>query len=112
MACATHFSLRKPRSKRTTARPKFDYALRRSSAAYQLAKGIFMAGKILRRCSLCGKFHAAYLVPEHHGRKGYYCYACWKATQAARPLTSQVDTAAPSEADEHRQGLNGKEKNM
>ncbi len=88
-----------------------DHALG-SSAAYQLSKGIFMAGKILRRCSLCGKFHAAYLVPEHHGRKGYYRDACWKATQAARPPASQVDAAVPSEADEHRQELNGEEQNM
>ena len=43
-----------------------------------------MTRKILRRCSLCGKFHAAYLVPEHEGGKGYYCYACWKATYPTR----------------------------
>ena len=44
-----------------------------------------MTRKILRRCSLCGNFHAAYLVPEHPGGQGYYCYKCWKATNSIRP---------------------------
>jgi protein-tyrosine phosphatase len=38
-----------------------------------------MSPKVLRRCVICGKFHAAYLVPDHPGGSGYYCYSCWKA---------------------------------
>ena len=38
----------------------------------------------LRRCSICGKFHASYLVPDGEGGNLHYCYSCWKAQQAAR----------------------------
>jgi hypothetical protein len=48
-----------------------------------------MKREILRRCSLCGKFHASYLVSEHPGGKGYYCYTCWKATYAVRSRLAQ-----------------------
>jgi hypothetical protein len=47
-----------------------------------------MPPKILRRCTVCGNFHAAYLVPEHEGGKGYYCYNCWKARFGPKPESS------------------------
>jgi hypothetical protein len=59
-----------------------------------------MTRKILRRCSLCGKFHAAYLVPEHPGGKGYYCCMCWRATYpicSASALDQGME--GPSEPD-------------
>ena len=38
----------------------------------------------LRRCAMCGKFHASYLVPDFDPvKKGHLCYPCWKARQAA-----------------------------
>ena len=53
-----------------------------------------MAGKGLRRCSLCGGFHASYLVVSPTGVKSYLCYSCWKA-KAASP--DPVEQAAPVE---------------
>jgi ADP-ribose pyrophosphatase len=41
-----------------------------------------MPGKVLRRCDICGNFHAAYIVPEGDSGKRYYCYKCWKAHMA------------------------------
>ena len=43
-----------------------------------------MPPKVLRRCSLCNNFHAAYLVEDKRLGKLYLCYACWKARQAAK----------------------------
>jgi len=43
-----------------------------------------MPGKVLRPCSICGRFHASYLVHEQ-GKDWYYCYDCWKAKFAAPP---------------------------
>jgi hypothetical protein len=45
----------------------------------------FMPGKVLRRCDICGNFHAAYIVPEGESGKRYYCYKCWKARMVAAP---------------------------
>lgn len=39
-----------------------------------------MPGKILRRCTLCNRFHASYIV-EIEDKKAYLCYDCWKAKQ-------------------------------
>jgi hypothetical protein len=49
---------------------------------------------------LCGKFHAAYLVPEQPGGQGYYCHKCWKAMNSVRS-SSALDQGAegPSEPD-------------
>ena len=62
-----------------------------------------MSGKILRRCSVCGKFHASYLVPDHPGGKGYYCSSCWHALRAPKPpgqaAPAQSDAAAAQAAD-------------
>jgi CubicO group peptidase (beta-lactamase class C family) len=41
-------------------------------------------GKILKRCDLCGKFHAAYLVDDPKLGKRILCYQCWKATAAGQ----------------------------
>lgn len=58
-----------------------------------------MRGKILRRCSVCGKFHASYLVPDHPGGKGYYCSSCWHALRAPKPLG---DPGVPRETETER----------
>ncbi len=52
-------------------------------------------GKILRRCSVCGKFHASYLVPEHFGRPGYLCRTCWNALYA--PAARRPDKTEPTQ---------------
>jgi len=39
------------------------------------------AGKILRRCTICKKFHASYLVDDPELGKCYLCYSCWNARQ-------------------------------
>ena len=45
-----------------------------------------MAGKVLRRCSLCKRYHVSYIVTDPiTGSKAYYCYDCWKALQANQP---------------------------
>jgi hypothetical protein len=41
-----------------------------------------MTGKILRRCTLCKKFHASYLVEDPERGKYYLCYSCWKSRQS------------------------------
>jgi hypothetical protein len=47
-----------------------------------------LAPKVLRRCSICGNFHASYLVKNPQFGKGYYCYSCWKAWQVKHALTA------------------------
>jgi hypothetical protein len=47
-----------------------------------------MSPKILRRCSLCGKFHAEYRVEDPELGKLYLCYACWQAKYA--PLWARM----------------------
>ena len=37
-----------------------------------------MPGKILRRCTICKKFHASYLVEYPQLGKHYLCYGCWR----------------------------------
>jgi hypothetical protein len=39
-----------------------------------------MPPKILRRCTVCKQYGAAYQVPG----KGIYCYDCWKKLEAAQ----------------------------
>ena len=43
-------------------------------------------GKILRRCTICKRFHASYLVEDPIFGKGYLCYDCWKARQEKATL--------------------------
>jgi hypothetical protein len=39
-----------------------------------------MPGKYLRRCAICKKYNASYLVDAPDlGGKAYLCYSCWKA---------------------------------
>ena len=42
-------------------------------------------GKILRRCYICGKFHAAYLITGADGITRKVCYSCWKAAHPTTP---------------------------
>ncbi len=49
-----------------------------------------MPPQALRRCSLCGKFHAAYLVPELPPEKNRLCYTCWKYWQDTHPSDPQL----------------------
>jgi hypothetical protein len=44
-------------------------------------KQLDAAGKILRRCTICGKFHASYLVDDPVLGTCYLCYSCWTARQ-------------------------------
>lgn len=57
-----------------------------------------MRGKILRRCSVCGKFHASYLVLDHEGGKGYYCSSCWHALRAPK-AADEAPKATQAESD-------------
>jgi hypothetical protein len=53
------------------------------------------AGKVLRRCDICGKFHASYFIDDPlHGRRKV-CYTCWKAV-TTQTLTSTPDSPAPA----------------
>jgi hypothetical protein len=38
-----------------------------------------MSPRILRRCAICGKFHASYLVEDPQLGTCYLCLSCWKA---------------------------------
>lgn len=38
-----------------------------------------MSGSILRRCTICKKFHASYLIQDTKLGECYLCYACWKS---------------------------------
>jgi hypothetical protein len=40
-----------------------------------------MSPKILRRCSICKRFHASYRVEDPALGIGYLCYDCWKGRQ-------------------------------
>jgi hypothetical protein len=51
-----------------------------------------MVPKILRRCSICGKFHASYLVIDPQLGKGYYCYSCFRAWQTAHPAGQETES--------------------
>lgn len=48
--------------------------------------------KILRRCSICKKIHASYLVEDPERDKYYLCHSCWKATQRAAPPVTLSET--------------------
>ena len=45
-------------------------------------KNSALAGKILRRCSICKRFHASFQVETPDGTVSL-CYTCWKARQDA-----------------------------
>jgi aminodeoxyfutalosine deaminase len=48
--------------------------------------------KILHRCSICNNFHASYLVHDRKLGKGYYCYSCFRAWQAANPPEAEHES--------------------
>lgn len=51
-------------------------------------------GKVLRKCALCGKFHASYQVVVR-GNPRSYCYRCWKTAaehEIARLAADEGDT--------------------
>jgi hypothetical protein len=52
-----------------------------------------MPGKILRRCTICKKFHASYLLDDPKLGKYYLCYSCWRARSvaASEQQTAQLD---------------------
>jgi len=44
-------------------------------------------GRILKRCDVCNRFHAAYVVddPLFPGGKAKYCLRCWKKKFGGAP---------------------------
>jgi GNAT superfamily N-acetyltransferase len=56
-----------------------------------------MSPQALRRCSLCGKFHASYLVPELAPGKNRLCYTCWKNWQVTHPSAGDPPAPPPVE---------------
>lgn len=57
-----------------------------------------MPGYKLRRCDVCGKFHASYLVPDPERGKLYLCTTCWQARYSAQPPAApDPDTERPDE---------------
>lgn len=41
-----------------------------------------MPPKVLRRCTICKKFNASYLVEDAEFGKYHLCFSCWKVRQA------------------------------
>jgi hypothetical protein len=55
-----------------------------------------MPGKILRRCTICKKFHASYLLVDPALGKLYLCPSCWKArSSSANTELTDANTTAP-----------------
>jgi hypothetical protein len=55
-----------------------------------------MPHNILRRCDICGKYHASYRVPDPEGKTSNLCYSCWKARYqpaTPRPTDRAVEQA-------------------
>jgi hypothetical protein len=63
-----------------------------------------MSPKILRRCSICGNFHASYLVAEPDGGESYYCYNCWKARFGPKPEPEPSLTIGTAEEGKGEKG--------
>lgn len=60
-----------------------------------------MSPKVLRRCSICKKFHAAYVVEDPQLGKLHLCLSCWKARQVnAAPLPQQGQETAQGDEKE------------
>jgi hypothetical protein len=62
-------------------------------------KRLAAAGKILRRCTICGKFHASYLVDDPVLGKYHLCYSCWKAKQAQEIETLSIEKIETEKLD-------------
>jgi hypothetical protein len=59
-----------------------------------------MSRKILHRCDICGRFHAAYLVPAEDGQTRNYCFDCWKSRfHASPPQDTEEDDVLPNSLD-------------
>jgi hypothetical protein len=62
-------------------------------------KQLAAAWKILRRCTICKKFHASYLVDDPELGKCYLCYSCWKTRQEKivieKPINEQIQENVP-----------------
>ena len=48
-----------------------------------------MSPKILRRCTICRKFHASYLMEDTEFGKCCLCCSCWKSRQAKATRVSE-----------------------
>jgi ribosome-binding protein aMBF1 (putative translation factor) len=56
--------------------------------------------RTLRRCSICKKFHASYLVLEE-GKEMHYCHACWKVyCRPAKPAADENTQESQKQAEE------------
>ena len=58
-----------------------------------------MRKKILRRCSICKRFHASYLMHDPKYGKRYLCSACWKGMQGYAAARSSEAGKNPPPAD-------------
>lgn len=63
-----------------------------------------MTGKILRRCTICKKYSASYLVEDPQHGKYYLCYSCWRATQTPPSVNASAEDGKPEgEVEEPRE---------
>lgn len=62
-----------------------------------------MAGRILKRCSVCMRFHASYLVDDPELGRLYLCSDCWHARQRAlTPATPRTDVPSTVQPEQPR----------
>ena len=64
-----------------------------------------MSPNILRRCSICKRFHAAYRVPE----VGTLCYDCWKSLYG-KPDEPKEGETKPGAGSNRKSGRQPREK--
>jgi hypothetical protein len=57
--------------------------------------------KILRRCSLCKKFHAAYLVEDPELGEIILCYSCWKARKTQEAVQTLIEPPGDGNRIQH-----------
>jgi hypothetical protein len=55
-------------------------------------------GKILRRCDLCGKFHASYRVEDPRLGSLILCQNCWSRRAASQSPAETAPQKIPSDA--------------
>lgn len=55
-------------------------------------------GRILKRCDVCKRFHAAYVVdaPLYPGGKAKYCLRCWKKKFGDAPPPKEQNGEKPA----------------
>jgi DNA-directed RNA polymerase subunit RPC12/RpoP len=58
-------------------------------------------GKILKRCSLCGKFSARYRVEDSQLGSLILCQNCWSRRAAAKNRTDEDQSPTEEKRDEH-----------